>query len=68
MLERVCESVVVAKERKDWLKIGKKCINNPQELTKLSPMPQILDISTAHQLDDYAAAILYHSRKNSLPK
>jgi len=68
MLERVCESVVVAKERKDWLKIGKECLSDPQKLTKLSPMPQVLDVSTAHELDDYAAAILYHSRKNSLAK
>jgi hypothetical protein len=68
MLERVCESVVVAKERKDWVKIGKQCINDPKKLMGLSPMPQILDISAAHELDDYAAAILYHSRKNSLAK
>jgi hypothetical protein len=68
MLERVCESVVVAKERKDWVKIGKQCVNDPKKLMGLSPMPQILDISAAHELDDYAAAILYHSRKNSLAK
>jgi hypothetical protein len=61
MLERVCESVVVAKERKDWLKTGKECIGDPQKLIGLSPMSQVLDISAEHELDDYAAAILYHA-------
>ena len=61
MLERVCESVVVAKEKKDWLKTGKECIGDPQKLIGLSPMSQVLDISAEHELDDYAAAILYHA-------
>jgi hypothetical protein len=68
MLERVCESVVVAKDKKDWLEIGKGCIKDPNKLIKLNPMPQVLEISSKHELDDYAAAILYHSRKNSLNK
>ena len=62
MLERVCESVVVAKDKKDWLEVGKAC------MIKLSPLPQVLEISAEHELDDYAAAILHHSRKNSLSK
>jgi hypothetical protein len=62
MLERVCESVVVAKERKDWLKTGKECIGDPRKLIALFPMSQVLDISAEHELDDYAAAILYHTR------
>lgn len=68
MLERVCESVVVAKDTKDWLAVGKACIKDPNKLIKLNPMPQVLQISSEHELDDYAAAILHHSRKNSLNK
>jgi hypothetical protein len=68
MLERVCESVVVAKDKKDWLEVGKACIKDPNKLIKLSPLPQVLEISAEHELDDYAAAILHHSRKNSLSK
>ena len=68
MLERVCESVVVSKDKNDWLSTGKACIADPQELIKLQPMEPILKISSEHELDDYAAAILYHSRKNSLNK
>ena len=66
MLERVCESVVVAKDKKDWLEIGKGCIKDPNKLIKLNPMPQVLEISSKHELDDYAAAILYHSRKRCI--
>ena len=68
MLERVCESVVVSKDKNDWLSTGKACIADPQELIKLQPMEPILKISSEHELDDYAAAILHHSRKNSLNK
>jgi hypothetical protein len=68
MLERVCESVVVSKNKTDWLAAGKACIKDPQELIKLQPMEPVLKISAEHELDDYAAAILHHSRKNSLKK
>ena len=68
MLERVCESVVVAKEEKEWLSAAKKCVSNPDAILKLQPLQSVLDISAEHELDDYASAILYHSRKNSLQK
>ena len=68
MLERVCESVVVATDKKEWLAVGKACIKDPNKLIKLTPSPQVLEISSEHELDDYAAAILHHSRKNSLNK
>lgn len=66
MLERVCESVVVAKDMKDWETAAAECIKNPSKIIDLKPMSEILNISAEHELDDYAAAILYHSRKNSL--
>ncbi len=66
MIERVCESVVVAKDQSDWESSAAECIKNPSKITDLTPMEAILNISAEHELDDYAAAILYHSRKNSL--
>ena len=66
MIERVCESVVVAKDQSDWESSATECIKNPSKITDLMPMADILNISAEHELDDYAAAILYHSRKNSL--
>jgi hypothetical protein len=68
MLERVCESVVVAKNEKEWIKAAKQCLSNPDKIMELKPMQEVLNISAEHELDDYAAAILYHSRKNSLNK
>ena len=68
MLERVCESVVVAKDKKDCVDTGKACIKNPDKILSLKPLPAVLEISAKHELDDYAAAILHHSRKNSLDK
>ena len=66
MLERVCESVVVAKDMENWEATAAECIKNPNKIIDLKPMSEILNISSEHELDDYAAAILYHSRKNSL--
>jgi len=66
MLERVCESVVIAKDMENWEATAAECIKNPNKIIDLKPMSEILNISSEHELDDYAAAILYHSRKNSL--
>ena len=68
ILERVCEAVVVAKEPKEWVSAAKLCIKNSKNLLDLKPSKKVIDISAEHELDDYAAAILYHSRNNSLNK
>jgi len=68
VLEKVCESVVIAKNPKDWLSTAKSCIKNAAKLIDLKPLKEVVDISAEHELDDYAAAILHHSRKNSLQK
>ncbi len=68
ILEKVCESVVIAKDPKDWLPTAKSCIENSAKLSDLQPLKEIIEISAEHELDDYAAAILHHSRKNSLDK
>ena len=68
ILERICESVVVATDPSKWIEVGMSCIKDASKITALSPLAEIVDISAEHSLDDYAAAILYHSRKNSLNK
>jgi len=68
ILERVCESVVIAKDPKEWVSTAKSCIKNSAKISDLCPLKEVLDVSAKHELDDYAAAILYHSRKNSLEK
>jgi len=68
ILEKVCESVVIAKNPKDWLSTAKLCIKNAAKLTDLKPLKEVVNISAEHELDDYASAILHHSRKNSLEK
>jgi len=68
ILEKVCESVVIAKNPKDWLSTAKSCIKNAAKLTDLKPLKEVVDISAEHELNDYAAAILHHSRKDSLEK
>ena len=68
ILERVCEAVVIAKEPKEWVSTAKLCMKNSTKLLDLKPSKKVIDISVEHELDDYAAAILYHSRNNSLNK
>jgi hypothetical protein len=59
---------VVAKNATEWAKAGKECLADPNKIMELKPMQEVLNISAEHELDDYASAILYHSRKNSLSK
>jgi hypothetical protein len=61
MLDTFVESIVCAKERGDWEKSADSCIENTEELEKLSSMKGVLDISVSHELEQYPSAILYHS-------
>ena len=41
------------------------CINDIDKIAELSPMPEILEASSQHELNLYPAAILWHSNKDS---
>tara|TARA_Y100001938_G_scaffold146051_1_gene224104 strand:- start:4184 stop:6160 length:1977 start_codon:yes stop_codon:yes gene_type:complete len=61
MLDKLCESVVCASDLENWEQTAISCVNNIENLESLEVLPEILEISAKHELDNYSAAILYHS-------
>jgi len=64
MIEKLSQAITVSKELNTWESTAASCVKNFEEIASLSTMPQVLDISAEHQIeDDYSAALLYHSQK-----
>ena len=56
----ICEKIVCAKDMNDWLEAANQCINNNEELDKLSVKPEIEQIAEEYELNNYSAALIYH--------
>ena len=64
LIVKLCESVVCAKEQKQWKRTLLSCVKNIDNIQKLDVMPDILEVSAKHELSDYPSAILYHSKNH----
>ena len=63
MVGDLCESIVCAKNKESWVETLESCVKDFNEIESLHTLGEVLDISSAHQLEEYAAAILYHSHE-----
>ncbi len=63
ILDSLCEAVVCSTESSNWTQKAISCVNNLEEIQNLDVMPKILNIAAKHEVDNYAAAILYHSNE-----
>jgi hypothetical protein len=63
MVVKLCESVVCAKEKKQWKRSALACIKNHDNIAKLNTLSEVLEIAAKNELTDYPSAILYHSGK-----
>ena len=61
MLDSLCEAVVCSTGIEKWTQKAISCVSNLEEIQNLNVLPEILEISAKHELDNYSAAILYHS-------
>ena len=64
LLDSLCEAVVCSTKMENWTQKAISCVSNIEEIQNLDVMPEVLDIAAKHELDNYAAAILYHSNEN----
>jgi len=64
MLDSLCEAVVCSTSVENWTQKAVSCVSNIEEIQNLDVLPGILEISAKHELDNYEAAILYHSNEN----
>jgi len=63
LAESISEAIIVASESSTWNKVANSVISNPAELDNLSVLKSIQSIASEHDLNTYAAALLYHSTK-----
>lgn len=63
LIVKLCESVVCAKDRQQWKRTLLSCIKNVNNIEKLTTIDGIVEIGSEHELSEYPAAILYHSKK-----
>lgn len=63
MLDSLCEAVVCSTDVENWTQKAVSCVSNLEEIQSLDVLPGILDIAAKHELDNYEAAILYHSNE-----
>ncbi len=63
LIVKLCESVVCAKDRQQWNRTLLSCIKNVNNIEKLTTIDGIVEIGSEHELSEYPAAILYHSKK-----
>jgi hypothetical protein len=63
MLDSLCEAIVCSTDIENWTQKALSCVSNHEEIQNLDVMPGILEIAAKHELDNYSAAILYHSNE-----
>ena len=62
-VNRLCESIVCAKNKESWVETLESCVRDFNEIESLHTLKEVLDVSSQHQLEEYPAAILYHSHE-----
>ena len=63
LAENFSEAVIVGSESSTWNKIASEVLSDPSKLDDLGIMPEIQSVASEHDLNVYAAALLYHSTK-----
>lgn len=63
MVDNLCESIVCAKDKEYWVETLQSCVKDFSEIEDLETLDKVLDVSSAHNLEAYPAAILYHSNE-----
>lgn len=59
----ICVAIVVGEEKENWEYSLARIIENFKHLLELNVNDGVLSIASEHGLDDYSAALIYHSTK-----
>lgn len=65
LLEELCKTVIISSEKENWEQEIKSCISDFNNIEKLSPLKEILDVSNENEMELYPSALYYHSREDS---
>lgn len=63
LIAELCCKVAASSEIEEWESQLKEIIKDNSKLLDLSVNPDVISIAAKHGLDDYSAALLYHSTK-----
>ena len=66
LAEGITEAIIIGCEGVSWKEKAEAVVKDPSFLDKLSILPAIQEMAAEHQLDTYAAGLLYHSTKLSV--
>ena len=61
LAENISEAIIVGSKNDDWSNIAEQVVSNPNVLDKLGILKEVQDLASEHDLNIYAAALLYHS-------
>jgi len=62
-IDQLVQSVVLSSTQEKWVDVGMACIEDFNKISNLGIIEEISEISSVHELSEYPAAILFHSKK-----
>ena len=62
----ISEAIIMGSESDNWTILATDVLNDPSKLDKLNILSDIQNVAAEHELDSYAAGLLYHSSKYSV--
>ena len=66
LAQGISEAIVLGSELNNWISTATDVLNDPSKLDKLGILNEVQSTAGEHDLDSYAAALLYHSTKYSV--
>lgn len=61
MAAEISRKIVAAEMPENWESLAKECLDNEEKLFSLSPLESVSNLMIEHDLEEYSAALLYHS-------
>lgn len=65
MVDELCESIIIASHEDKWEDLLNQCMSDANHIDLLGIMNKVQEMSLAHNIDLYCAALLYHSNRRS---
>ena len=66
LAQGISEAIILGSQSESWISLATEVLNDPSKLDKLNILSEIQNTAGEHDLDTYAAALLYHSTKYSV--
>lgn len=63
LLSELCSKIIVSSETDNWHKDFEAIVKDSEKIMDLDTLPGINEICAEHQIEEYPAALLYHSKK-----